>query len=355
MIPMRLSDPTPATIEVDAPTATERPGLDPKYLEVVSSLSPIHPDALRVLELGRAAKRPPIEQQTPDQARAAYAAARRVVAAPPADVKEVRDIPIPGPGGQLLLRFYRGIESPDRSPALIYFHGGGWVLGDLDSHDSVCRELANSARARVISVDYRLAPENPFPAAVEDAVAAATWLGRHAHDLGIDPGRIAVGGDSAGGNLAAVLALMGRDRSVPRFDYQVLIYPVTDLSCSHDAHRRDIPDLGLTSSAMRWFIAHYLGGDGDRLDWRASPLRAISLSGSPPAFIVTAGHDPLCDEGEAYARRLADDGAAVTHRHLPDQIHGFIAMGRLIGSSSPIIQEIGTALDRHWRKRRPGG
>lgn len=350
---MRRSGPLPATIEVVAPIAAGRPSLDRKYLEVVSPISPIHPDALRVLELGRAANRPPIEQQTPDQARTAYAAARHVVASPPAEVREVRDIPIPGPGGQLSLRFYRGIESSDRSPALIYFHGGGWVLGDLNSHDSVCRELANAARVRVISVDYRLAPENQFPAAVEDAVAAAAWLGRNAHDLGIDPERIAVGGDSAGGNLAAVLALLGRDGSLPRFDYQVLIYPVTDLSCSHDAHRRDIPDLSLTPSAMRWFIAHYLGVDGDRLNWRASPLRAISLSGSPPAFVVTAGHDPLCDEGEAYAQRLADEGVAVTHRHLPDQIHGFIAMGRLIGAASLVIQEIGTALDRRWRKRTP--
>lgn len=334
-----------ATTEVAAPSAGTRPALDPRYLTIVSPLAPIDPEALRVLEMGRAAQRPPIEQQTPQQARDAYARARRAVAAPPPEVAEVRDL---APEGVPPLRLYRGLGAADPSPALLYLHGGGWVLGDLDSHDSVCRALANAAHCRVVTVNYRLAPEHPFPAALEDAIAAARWLHAQAATLGIMPASIGVGGDSAGANLAAVLALLGRDGALAAFSYQALVYPVTDLTCAHDAHRRDIPDLGLTPAAMRWFIAHYLDGAAPE-DWRVSPLRAGSLAGTPPAFVVTAGHDPLCDEGEAYARRLAEAGVAVTHRHLPDQIHGFIAMGGAIAAAGRVIEEIGTALARHWR------
>jgi acetyl esterase len=339
------SAPAGATTEVDAPLAAKRTGLDPRYLEIVSPLAAIDPDALRVLEMGRAAGRPPVETQTPPQAREAYARGRSAVVAPPPEVAEVRDIAI---GGGPSLRFYRGLGAADPSPALLYLHGGGWVLGDLDSHDSVCRILANAARCRVLAVDYRLAPEHPFPAALEDALAAARWLHAHAGELGVDATRIGVGGDSAGANLAAVLALLGRDGALPAFGYQALIYPVTDLSCAHDAHRREMPDIGLTPAAMRWFIAHYLG-EASPDDWRVSPLRAESLAGTPPAFVVTAGHDPLCDEGEAYARRLADEGEPVTHRHLPDQIHGFVAMGGAIAAAGRVLGELGLALARHWR------
>lgn len=334
-----------ATTEVAPPPAEGRPGLDPRYLDIVSPLTPIDPDALRVLEMARAAGRPPVEEQTPPQAREAYVRGRSALAASPPEVAEVRGIAVAGGPG---LRFYRGLGAADPSPALLFLHGGGWVLGNLDSHDSVCRMLANLARCRVLAVDYRLAPEHPFPAALDDGIAAAWWLHARSDELGVDRARLGVGGDSAGANLAAVLALLGRDGALPAFDYQALIYPATDLTCAHDAHLREMPDVGLTPATMRWFIAQYLG-EASPTDWRASPLRAESLAGTPPAFVVTAGHDPLCDEGEAYARRLMDEGVPVTHLHLPDQIHGFVAMGGAIPAAGRVLAEIGGTLARHWR------
>jgi acetyl esterase len=228
----------------------------------------------------------------------------------------------------------------------VYYHGGGWVLGDLDTHDVVCRALADGGRCVVIAVDYRLAPEHVFPAAVDDAAAAFAWVAQQAAALGIDPARIAVGGDSAGANLAAVLCLMVRDGAHPMPAAQILVYPVTDLTGSHESYRRVTSGVPLTAELMYWFRDLYLPAEADQLDWRASPLRVGHLRGLPPAFVLTAGQDPLCDEGVAYARTLDRDGVQVAHLHLPNQVHGFLTMGRIIRAAGFALDTMGAYLRR---------
>ena len=310
----------------------------------------LHPDAERLLELVRAAGRPAFETLSPAEARQAYAAGRVVLQPPPDDVAEVRDISIPGPGGPLALRLYRGLGTSDTAalPVLLYFHGGGWVLGGLDSHDGVCRRMANLASCRVVSVDYRLAPEHPFPAAVEDAAAALAWVAQHAAEIGADPARIAVGGDSAGGNLAAVLAIMGRDGTAPASAFQLLLYPAVDLRMDTGSYARITEGVPLTAATMRYFVNHYAPEPWQRMDWRASPLRASSLAGTPPALVLTVAHDPLADEGRAYATRLEAEGVRVTSLHLSDQIHGLLTMGRIIGAGDAVLQYAGTVMRDAW-------
>lgn len=308
----------------------------------------MHPDALALLALIRAANRPAFQDLVPVEARAAYAAGRAALQPPPDAVAEVTDLDIPGPGGPLPLRLYRGAGVDGVLPCLLYLHGGGWVVGDLDSHDGVCRRLANLAGCRVIAVDYRLAPEHPFPAAVLDAAAALVWVAAHAATLGIDPARIAVGGDSAGGTLAAVLALMGRDGTVPAPSFQLLLYPATDLAMDTGSYARVTDGVPLTAATMRYFADHYAPA-AFRADWRASPARAASLAGTAPAFVLTAGHDPLADEGVAYARRLEAEGVRVTALHLSDQLHGLVTMGRLIGAAEIALQTAALALRDGWR------
>jgi acetyl esterase len=309
----------------------------------------LDPDAERVLEMVRASGRPPYETLSPAEARALFLAGREVLALDPAPVAVVRDIA--GPGG-VPLRLYRGAgtDAADVLPALVYFHGGGWVIGDLDSHDSVCRHLANAARCAIVSVDYRLAPEHKFPAAVEDCFAATSWAAAEATSLAIDRDRIAVGGDSAGGNLAAVVSLLARDRGAPRLRYQILAYPAVEASMAHPSIARFAEGFLLTRATMQWFYDCYLRSPADVEDWRASPLRAADLSGVPPALILTAGFDPLCDEGEAYARRLQDHGVDVDHRHYPDQIHGFLSAGKIIRAAVPALDEIANALTAAWTR-----
>ncbi len=310
---------------------------------------PLHPDAERLLALIRDAGRPPLETLSPPEAREAYLATRAVLQPPPDDVAETRGLDIPGPAGPLPLRFYRGHAAPDPSPCLLYLHGGGWVIGDLDSHDGVCRRLANLAACRVLAVDYRLAPEHPFPAAVDDSAAALAWLVGHAADLGVDPDRIAVGGDSAGGTLAAVLALMGRDGTAPRPAFQLLIYPATDLNMASRSYKDMTDGLPLTTATMRYFIDHYAPDVRQRADWRASPILAESLAGAAPALVVTVGHDPLADEGQAYAARLEAEGVRVAALHLSDHLHGMLTMGRVIAASDAVLQVASLALRDAWR------
>ncbi len=200
-----------------------------------------------------------------------------------------------------------------------------------------------------MAVDYRLAPEHKFPAAVDDAIAATRWIADHAQSLGIDRTRLAVGGDSAGGNLAAVVALDARDRGGPQLAFQLLIYPATDMGLDRPSHARHAEQLPLRRSTMRWFVGHYLRSPADEADWRASPLRAPSLRGLPPALVVTAGFDPLSDEGEAYARALSDAGVRVVHEHFEGQIHGFLSMGRIVADSGRLIALAGSALDRVFK------
>jgi acetyl esterase len=299
----------------------------------------LDPQAKRVCEMIVASGRPPIETLTPSEARAVYLASRAALQPDPEEVAEVRELAAAGPAGRIPLRLYRGKGSDTArpQPALIYFHGGGWVIGDLESHDQICRALANAARLIVLAVDYRLAPENKFPAAVEDAVAATAWIAQHAADLGVDRGRLAVGGDSAGGNLAAVVALTARDRADPQIGAQLLIYPGTDMGMDRASHHRHAEQLPLTRAAIRWFVAHYLNDAREAEGWRASPLKAAHFRGLPPALVITAGFDPLCDEGDAYAEALKRDGVVVTHRRFAGQIHGFLTMGRIIDDAQRAV------------------
>jgi acetyl esterase len=309
------------------------------------STEKLHPDAARVCEMIVAANRPPLETLTPVEARLAYLATRQALQPDPPAVAEVAALEAAGPAGPIPLRLYRGQGAEGTpQPALVYFHGGGWVIGDLESHDQVCRALANAARCIVVAVDYRLAPEHKFPAAVDDAVAATRWIADNAARLGIDAGRLAVGGDSAGGNLAAVVSLDARDRGGPRLVFQVLVYPGTDMALDRPSHLRHAEQLPLRRTTMQWFVKNYLRDAADVGDWRASPLRAASLAKLPPALIVTAGLDPLHDEGQAYAEALAAAGVAVTLQRFDGQIHGFLSMGRIVADSARLIELAAKAL-----------
>ena len=313
------------------------------------------PEVDVLLELGRKAGRPPFQDLTPAAARAAYAASWDLLQPAAEEVAAVRDLVAPGPAGDLALRVYRGIgtRADEKLPCLMFLHGGGWVIGDLESHDRLCRRIANRARICVVAVDYRLAPEHRFPAAVDDAVAAWQWLHENASALDIVADRIAIGGDSAGGNLAAVIALMGRDGSVAPAVFQALLYPVVDLTAASASYRRVTSGVPLTAATMHYFIGHYTPGAGERLDWRASPLRASSLAGTPPALVLTVAHDPLCDEGLAYARRLEDEGVRVTALHLADHMHGMLMHGKLVQAANRVVDfvaaTIGDALHRSTR------
>jgi len=306
----------------------------------------LHPDAVQLLDLMRAAGRPPFEELTPAEARRAYLASRDILQPPPPPVAEVRDLAMPGPAGEIRLRLYRGAGTAagEVLPCLLFLHGGGWVIGDLDSHDGVCRRLANDAACCVVAVDYRRAPEHRFPAGVEDAAASLAWTAAHAAELRIDPARIAVGGDSSGGNLAAVLGLMSRDGTLPRTVFQLLIYPAVDLTMTSESYERVTAGVPLTARTMRYFIELYTPDPQQRTDWRASPLRAASVAGAPPALVVTAAHDPLCDEGRAYAYRLEREGVRVTALHLGEHTHGVFTMGKVIGPTELYTQFVGSAV-----------
>jgi acetyl esterase len=312
----------------------------------------LDPDAQNILDMVKAAGRPAFHTVTPDEARAFYAAGRTVLQPEPQPVAEVRDLTCPGPHGEIKLRLYRGsnTKAGDALPCLVYFHGGGWVLGDLDSHDTVCRRIANATDGCVVSVDYRMAPEYVFPAAVDDSAAATRWIAANAGALAIDPARLAVGGDSAGGNLAAVMALMARDGNLPPLVAQILVYPATDLAGTSDAYRRITDGYPLTAPTMVWFRDLYLTKQSDWYDWRASPLRAATLAGTAPAFVATCSHDPLVDEGIAYAKRLEQEDVRVQHVHFSDQIHGFLTMGKFIRASDTLHDMVAAALNAAWRR-----
>jgi acetyl esterase len=303
----------------------------------------LDPDASAVFQAMKAANRPPYDTLPHAEAREMSKATRAAVQPDPPAMASVETLRIPAPHGAIPLRVYKPLtlRKAATAPGLVFYHGGGWVIGDLESHDVVCRQIATEAAIIVAAVDYRLAPEHKFPAAVDDCIAATNWVAANAERLGIDASRLYVGGDSAGGNLAAVVAMHARDHGGPRIRGQVLIYPVTDLAMTHASHGD--PDTGvlLTHVLMRWFRDHYLAHPSEIDDWRASPLRMANLKGLPPAFVLTVGADPLHDEGEEFAARLKQAGVAVTHVDYPGQFHAFITMGRILPKANRLIGEIG--------------
>jgi acetyl esterase len=305
----------------------------------------LDPQAKAVIEAAAKSGRPAYHQLAPKDARQLFLETRPLSTPVPPEIGSVRNLHADGPQGQIPLRVYRPAGDTSMPlPVYVYFHGGGWVIGDLETHDVICRQLTAASGACVVSVDYRLAPEHKFPAAADDAWAATKWIVAHAAELGIDATRLAVGGDSAGGNLAAVVALMAREAGGPAIALQVLLYPVTDLGAESTSYGAFADGYMLTRESMRWFRAHYLGAPGDGQDWRASPIRAKSLAGLPPALIVTAGFDPLRDEGEAYAARLRDAGVMVDYVCFGGMIHGFAGMGKVLGTAHRAIALIGGAL-----------
>ncbi|MFZ5712111.1 MAG: alpha/beta hydrolase [Bradyrhizobium sp.] len=307
----------------------------------------LDPDAAAVYKAFQEAGRPAYETLTAPEARAYYSQARFATNPDAPELARVAPLAIPAPHGVIPARLYVPKEPRQRdglSPALVFFHGGGWVIGDLDSHDVVCRQLAVEGALIVISIDYRLAPEHKFPAAAEDAVAATQWVAGNARELGIDASRLSIGGDSAGGNLTAVVALAARDAGGPALAGQVLIYPATDFAMTHGSHSEPETSVLLTHSVIRWFRDHYLNSAADIHDWRASPARAQSLARLPPAYVLTAGADPLRDEGDEYADRLRQAGVPVTTKHYPGQFHGFFTMGKLLAKANVAVGEIGAWL-----------
>ena len=306
----------------------------------------LDPQAQALIDLIAERGIPPTHTLSPSDARAFYRERRTFSQPAPRALAEVRDLSAPGPLGAIPLRLYRpaGVASP--APTLVYFHGGGWVIGDLDTHDVLCRQLADEAGCVVVAVDYRMGPEHRFPAAPDDCLAATRWLQAQAGPLGLDAARFAVGGDSAGGNLAAVVCLAWRDagEAVP-LRFQLLIYPATDMRATAPSHSSNGQGYVLTSDTIAYFQSHYLGRD-QLGDWRASPLLHANLAGLPPALVLTAGFDPLRDEGRQYADALSAAGTSAQYVCFERQIHGFITMGRVIDEANTAVGLCALALRR---------
>jgi acetyl esterase len=308
-------------------------------------LSPrLDPTVLLLLEAIQAEGGPPLESLPPAEARKLAAESLQPVGGTPEPVRSIENLRIPGPAGEIPIRVYMP-DAPAPRPALVYFHGGGWVVCDLDTHDVVCTALARRAGAVVVAVDYRLAPEHKFPAAVIDCYAATAWLASNAERFGIDPRRLSVGGDSAGGNLATVVSLKSRDENGPAIALQAMVYPVTDLSSfATPSYQEFAEGYQLTKKEMEWFRAHYLRSIEDASNPHASPILARDLRGLPPALIITAECDPLRDEGEAYARRLQDAGVTVTCTRYAGMIHPFFSLSGAIPQAFDAIQQVADAI-----------
>jgi acetyl esterase len=309
----------------------------------------LDPNAAAVLRLIAERGVPPMHAEPPPQARVSYRNRRFYAQPAPPAVSLIHDKRIPGPGGDLGVRIFRATAGNEPCGALVFFHGGGWVIGDLDTHDILCRQLAIAGGFAVVSVDYRLAPEHRFPAAVDDCIAATRWVRENAQALHIDPDRIAVGGDSAGGNLAAVVALALRDAGERWLRFQLLIYPATDMRQIADSHQRNGEGYLLTSESVRWFRGHYTPADADWSDWRASPLLAKSHAGLPAALVITAGFDPLRDEGRQYADALSAAGSPAQYVCFERQLHGFINMTRIIPEANTCVELAAAATARALR------
>nr|AIT69729.1 lipase/esterase AS-Trib20-ORF2 [uncultured bacterium] len=298
----------------------------------------LHPQAQQLLDLLAQVGFADMATLTPAEARAQMDAFPRPEGDP---VAGVADRTVPGPAGDIPVRVYTP-EGAGRKPVVVFFHGGGWVIGSLDSHDATCRAVCNAAGAVVVSVDYRMAPEHKFPAAPDDCFAVTKWVAENAASIGADGARIAVAGDSAGGNLAAAVTLMARERGGPEIGFQALIYPVTDYSFGTPSYAENGEGYMLTKGAMEWFWGHY-ASVADAANPLASPLREKDLSGLPRALVITAGYDPLRDEGETYAKRLADAGVPVASTRYDGMIHGFFGNAAL-DDSTTAVNQVGAAI-----------
>ncbi len=284
------------------------------------------------------------DTRDPGEARARYDATTAAFAPETPALRDVEDRVVPGPGGGIPVRIYRPETNATVLPILAFFHGGGWVFGNLESHDHVCRALSAEAGCLVVAVDYRLAPEHKFPAALDDCYAVTAWLAANAPELGGDGARLGVGGDSAGGNLAAAGCLAARERGGPAITFQLLIYPATDHTADTDSLARNAIGYLLTRDAIEWCKFQYLRDAEDARDPLASPLLAEDLAGHPPAFEQTAEFDPLLDEGKAYAERLAAAGVACEHLTYAGMVHGFVRMGALIDDANSAIADAAARL-----------
>jgi acetyl esterase len=328
----RISFLPPHTMPIDPPSPP--PALPPE-----ARLDLLHPQARALLDLMQQKGIPPTHTLSVADARRFYRE-RRFFTQPDAPaLAAVEEIQAEGPAGAIALRLYKPMTAAPAGPlpVLVFFHGGGWVFGDLDTHDTLCRELANGSRCAVMAVDYRLAPEHRFPAAYEDCLAATYWVQANAARLGLDANRIAVGGDSAGGNLAATVSLAARDAGDLRLAFQLLIYPATDQHRTAPSHTSNGEGYLLTRDTIAWFHDHYIQDESSDLDWRASPLLHADLGALPPAFVLVAGYDPLRDEGGQYAQRLSEAGNRCTLVNFERQIHGFITMGRILDEANEAV------------------
>ena len=306
---------------------------------------PLHPQAQAFIDTINALQRPPTSELTVEAARQGLKGLL-----PPSDetVDAIDNFEIPGADAQpMRARAYTPRDAREGPlPLLVWLHGGGWVAGDLDNHDAACRALANASGCKVVAIDYRLAPEHKFPAGLDDCYAAIQWLAAHRGALGIDPRRVAIAGDSAGGNLAAAVALMARDRGGPALAFQLLVYPVTHHAFDTPSYRQYGDGYLLTAEGMRWHWNHYLPDAAAGLDPLASPLLAPDLRGLPPALVIVAECDPLRDESEAYAKRLADAGVPVECRRYDGMLHAFFTLGQVFDDGRAAVAYAGQALRR---------
>lgn len=306
---------------------------------------PLHADSILLLELAREQRTPPIETLSAEVARRIYNSRADDLTAKPV-VGEVYERNAPGPGNDIPIRVYRPVDADDSTPCLLFFHGGGWVIGTVDTHDVVCRALTEASHATVVSVEYRLAPEHPFPAAIDDCEAVTRWVAEHGKEIGVDGTRIAVCGDSAGGNLAAAVSLSCVDG--PTIACQALIYPAVDLSTDTRASvTRNGVGFLLEKAGMRWFVDHYAPNADDRLDARCSPLFG-DIAGQPPTMILTAEYDPLIDDGVAYAQALAAVGVDVEYHCYDGLVHTFFTKIGVIDSSQDAVNRIAAFVSKHW-------
>ncbi len=312
----------------------------------------VDPQMQGVLDRIAKAALPAFYTVSADEARRLYRESRAAFSPAVPEVAEARDLALSGPGGPIPLRLYRGLgtEAGALLPVLVFFHGGGWTIGDLDTHDIVCRTLANKARCAVVAVDYRMGPEHKFPAAVDDCIAATRWVAAQSAAIGVDASRIAVGGDSAGGNLAAVTAIALRDAGGPPLVFQALVYPATDQRMDSDSHARLAEGYLLTRNNMLWFRGNYLE-PGQYDDWRASPLRAADLARLPPAHIITAGYDPLLDEGRAFSDRLVAAGVPVLYECFEGMTHGFLTLGGVVAGANHALYRLAQSLSQAFKQK----